>query len=35
MDAYLTSLRDLLERHASSEGESFRVVMAVYPDGSR
>ena len=35
MDAYLASLRDLLERHGSSEGEPFRVVMAVYPDGSR
>ena len=35
IDAYLTSLRDLLERHASSGGAPFRVVMAVYPDGSR
>jgi len=35
MDAYLTSLRELLERHGSSQGEPFRVVMAVYPDGSR
>lgn len=35
MDAYLTALRDLIERHASGEGEPFRVVMAVYPDGSR
>ena len=35
MDAYLTSLRNLLDRHTSSAGEPFRVVMAVYPDGSR
>ena len=35
MDAYLACLRDLLERYGSSEGEPFRIVMAVYPDGSR
>ncbi len=35
MDEYLATLRELLERHGASEGEPFRVVMAVYPDGSR
>jgi DNA-binding transcriptional ArsR family regulator len=31
MDAYLRALRELLEQHASDEGEPFRAVLAVYP----
>ncbi|MPZ99281.1 MAG: helix-turn-helix domain-containing protein [Dehalococcoidia bacterium] len=33
MDAYLRSLRDLLERHGSRDGEPYRVMLAVYPEG--
>lgn len=31
LDAYVSTLADLIEQHASREGEPFRAVLAVYP----
>jgi DNA-binding transcriptional ArsR family regulator len=32
-DAYLEAVNDLVERYSTSDGDPFRAVMAVYPDG--
>jgi DNA-binding transcriptional ArsR family regulator len=35
MDDYLASTKELLERHGARTGERFRVILAVYPEGTR
>jgi DNA-binding transcriptional ArsR family regulator len=34
MDAYLRMTRELLEEHGSADGEHYRVMVAVYPEGA-
>ena len=35
IEAYLRAVTELTERYASKEGEPYRVVLAVYPEGEK